>query len=97
MANNQRPEHDAEKKYGNGIASDIDLRSAARQMERHPVLQGWLLLGTGAVLVLFSFGYFPLLKWAVFAAGVALSLWGIHKADLIAKVSHLFESLRNRF
>jgi len=94
MAQHQKPER--ETREGNGLASDINLRSAARQMDRHPVLQGWLLIGLGTILVLFSFGYFPLLKWAIFAAGIGLSLWGIHKADLVNKAVSLWQSFRKR-
>lgn len=96
MANKPRSEHETHE--GNGVAHNVDFRAeAARQMDKHPVLQGWLLLGLGTILILFSFGYFPLLKWGIFAAGVAFALWGINKADLVEKVSHLYASIRKRF
>lgn len=96
MANQPRSEH--KKHEENGLAAAAEFRAeATRQMDKHPVLQGWLLLGLGAVLILFSFGYFPILKWGIFAAGIALALWGINKASLIEKTQHLIASIRKRF
>ena len=56
----QRPEH--EKHEANGLAKDLNMQSAARQIERHPVLVGYLLVAAGTILVLFSVGFFPIFK-----------------------------------
>lgn len=94
MAN--RPEH-RERSESNGLAKDINLQSAANHLEHHPTLQGYLLLGLGTVLVLFSLGFFPILKWAIFAGGVALGIWGASRSHLIEGLGNLFESIRKRF
>ncbi len=99
----QRPEH--ERSQTNGLAKDINLqataremeKTAAREMEKHPVLQGYLLLGTGIALILFSLGFFPALKWVIFAGGLALAVWGTAKSHLIETLGDFFESLRKRF
>lgn len=91
----QRPEH--EKHEANGLAKDINVQNAARQLERHPVLQGYLLLAAGVILVLFSVGFFPILKWAIFATGVVLALWGASKAKLGEKITNIYETIRKRF
>jgi len=95
MAN--QPRSDREKYEGNGLGSDVNLRAAAQAMDKHPVLQGWLLLGLGAIIILFTFGFFPILKWALFASGIALSLWGVHKANLIETTANVINSIKKRF
>ena len=90
-----RPEHEKHEK--NGLAHDSTVESAVKKISGYPQLQGYLLLGAGIVLILFSVGFFPLLKWGVFAAGVALTLWGVMKSNLIDTVSHLIESIHKRF
>ena len=75
----------------------MNLESAVRNVEEYTSLQGYLLLGVGTILTLFSLGFFPLLKWGIFAAGLGLALWGASKAHIAEKMSHIYQSIRNMF
>ncbi len=95
MANQQRPsEH--EKRYTNGHAHDMEmeLSKTANKIARYPELQGYIMLGAGAVLLLFSFGFFPVLKWAVGAVAVMLMLAGIVRSNVMESISHFIERFR---
>lgn len=94
MAN--QPRRDRET-HENGIAHEMGFESTIKKVERYPVLQGFILLGIGTVLILFSVGFFPIIKWAIFAAGVVLAVYGAYKANLPEKIAKIYENIRKRF
>ncbi len=82
----------------NGFAKDVE-RTAARASETlssHPVLQGYLILAAGIILLLFSLGFLTTLKWAIVFAAVALIVWGTVKSNLVERTSNLIRKLRSR-
>ncbi len=93
MANQPREQ---ERRETNGIAKDLHLESAARQLESHPTWQGYLMLGVGTILTLFSLGFFPILKWVIFASGIALAVWGAAKSHIIETIGNFFESFHKK-
>lgn len=96
MANQHRPS-ERETKYTNGLAHDVEAditKRANTMMTGHPQLQGYLLLAGGAALLLFSFGFFPILKWVVAAAGALLFAAGIVRSNIIESISNFIKRFR---
>ena len=97
MANQQRPGRETQQTNGLAHEMDVQAAEAVRAVSRYPQVQGYLLLTAGIVLLLFSIGFFPILKWLIFAAGVALAVWGAAKSNLIENVTKMIKNMRNRF
>ena len=96
MANRQRPS-EQETSYTNGLAHDMEMeitKSANKMVTGHPEVQGYLLLVGGAALLLFSFGFFPILKWAVVAAAVVMMLAGNVRSNVIESISQFIQRFR---
>lgn len=89
MANQQRPP-EREVRRTDGLAHDVEegiTRTATRMVGGHPELQGYLLLGAGALLLLFSFGYFTSLKWFIGAASILMILVGAARSHVVDRIS----------
>lgn len=89
----QRPE---EREVTNGLAKDMNLKKAETMLGRNPELQGYLLIGAGAVLALFSLGFLPIFKWVLFAVGAGLLAWGMQKTHLIERISEFVKHMRSK-
>lgn len=92
-----QPQH-----HENGLASDMkqEARRMEQQIERRyglsPVYQGYILMAAGTILLLFSVGLFPILKWVMVAASIAMIAVGIYRSDFFTSVSDSVERMRNR-
>jgi hypothetical protein len=98
MAQQNKSQH--RETEGNGLAHGIDtsVKSAAKTVSGwRPELQGYAMLAAGAALLLFAFGFFPMIKWVIVAAAVGLLVWGTVRSDIFAKTSHFIERLRAKY
>ena len=87
-----------EPRTENGVAPDVQVAQKARKaVKTYPQLEGYGLLALGIVLLLFSLGYFPLLKWLIGIAGVGLILFGTVRSNIVSTISTFIEKLRNRY
>jgi hypothetical protein len=73
----------------NGLAQDIPFMSTARKVTENvtPQYQGYIALGLGAFLFLFSIGYFAFIKTAIGFIGLALIAWGLYASHLIGTIT----------
>ncbi len=80
------------------MAADVHAAQKARKtIRQYPYLEGYGLLVLGLILLLFSLGYFPLLKWLIGIAGVGLILVGTVRSKIVSTLSSIIEKLRNRY
>lgn len=89
--------HEEKKQETNGYAHESGMQNALKGLQSHPVLEGYAFLALGTITALFGLGYFPLLSWVIFAAGVVLAFLGARKAGLIEMAGHLIERIRKYF
>lgn len=86
-----------ETTHTNGIAKDTTFSATTeRVMHARPEIQGYVLLAGGAALVLFAFGFLPMVKWLVVAAGAAMLLWGVVRSDVIGSIARTIDRYRSR-
>src|SRR5438045_3981788 len=103
MAQQRPPERErSERTYEeNGLAPEMK-REAQRigtnlgLFNLSPVAQGYILMATGIALLLFSVGLFPILKWVIVAASVAMIAVGIFRSDVVSTISNSIERMRTR-
>ncbi|MBA3752373.1 hypothetical protein H0X06_06325 [Candidatus Dependentiae bacterium] len=110
MANQQRPpdrERFEQRYEENGVAPELkrEAQRAAPEMQRQaerllntrsPEMQGYLLMGGGALLLLFSLGMFPILRWVIVAASIGMIIVGAMRSNAMTTVSDYFERMRSR-
>lgn len=94
----QRTGQHEETTHTNGLAKDVNFTTKAvtNQLKGHPVIQGYALLGGGIALVLFAFGFLPILKWAIVAAGAALAVLGVVRSNIVESTANLIDRFRSK-
>lgn len=86
-----------DKSHLNGLAKDANLAHTTEVvMNARPEIQGYLLLAGGAALILFAFGFLPMIKWLVVASGAALLLWGVVRSNIIGRTAQMIDRYRSR-
>jgi len=87
-----------ESKEGNP-SSEARLIVKARRIAASwsPELRGYVGLGVGIFLLLFSMGYFEFLKVIIGLLGFGLIVWGTIRTKLISKVTGWFDKLTDKF
>ncbi|MBA2307382.1 hypothetical protein H0W26_04585 [Candidatus Dependentiae bacterium] len=98
----QHEQQNQQPRYENGLASDMkrEAQNVAQQAQRagnnlSPVTQGYILMGAGIILLLFSVGLFPVLKWVMVAGSIAMIIAGAYRSDFVTSISNSFEGMRN--
>ena len=62
-----------------------------------PELRGYVALGVGLFLLLFSMGYFEFLKLIIGLIGFGLIIWGTIRTKLISQITKWFDKLTEKF
>lgn len=85
------------EKTHNGMAKDTTFTvTTEKVIHARPEIQGYLLLAGGGALILFAFGFLPMIKWLVVASGVVMLLWGVVRSDIIGATARSIERYRSR-
>lgn len=91
----------AEQKQGTGTAGPTETKFITKVQKVaagwSPELRGYICLGVGIFLFLFSLGYFEFLKVVIGLLGFALIVWGTIRSKLIAQVTSWFDKLSDKF
>ncbi len=110
MSQQRPPERERfEQRYEeNGLASEMkqgarNVEEGARNMERRveqrtglsAVTQGYILMATGTVLLLYSLGFFPILSIVITVSSIAMIAFGAYRSDIFTSLTNSIEGMRN--
>jgi hypothetical protein len=93
MTRPQRPEHETHRDR-NGLAQDTSSTietATSRITQARPEYQGYFLLVSGALILLFSLGLLPVLKWLMVALSIGMIIWGVFRSNLIQRATDYFQ------
>ncbi len=98
-----RPRQEESKYETNGMAKDADTTTSSSRKSNvgtsgltQSELQGFLLFGAGAALIVAPWLFPTLVRWAVALTAVGLLFVGSRKAHLIERAQELFQNMRNK-
>ena len=98
MANKQNPREDGRQRTheetGNGIAHEVSSMKQSLLKNPRSEFAGYVILAGGIVLLLFSYGLLPMLRWFFVATSIALIGWGIFQSNVITKIGGYIENWR---